>query len=550
MTDQVAWPPSLVGGLTGLLDVSEAPYSADRTGATDASAAINQAITDALAATPIKAVYIPPGNYMLTSPIVPANGVAIIGSGPESVLLPTGPVSAILLIGSAASYLTDVLFKDFKIDGAGQTGAYNVATKGIQCPWSRRVTCDNLQVVNCIATGIALDFPDECTIVNCVSNNNGRLWTAGQAGGAGIGIGVSDATTPDQSMIVSNCHCAGNGSYGIFFEAQDTFASNLTPGIRVIGNYCSGAKKAGIGISGGIGCIVQGNVCSNNGTAGAGTNTANISIDGGTLGRDSTENTIIDGNVCVNGKAHGILVVGLAAAGLPRWCKISNNVVYNNGGTSAQDGHGIFLNGSQHALIGFSVDANQVTQNKQGGIVLASGAGHANIAIRNNDVFSNGQAAGTTTDGISIGASVAGLEIIGNQVYKQGAIGNQVTGVNLLAGATITQAKISANDLRGNGTNAMLVNATIDATVQITDNAGFNPQGSSTIVPGASPFTYTAGPTPETVSVAAGTVSQIAVGNTGAATNTGLTSGSFDLAPAQTVVVTYTGAPTMVTNKR
>lgn len=534
-----------IGGISGQLDVTRAPYLADSTGVSDASAAINQAIVDASAIG--KSVFIPPGGYKLTSPIVPANGVSILGTGPSSLLLPTGPVSAILLIGDSTHYLTDVVFRDFKVDGVGQTGGYNVATKGIQCPWTRRVVAERLQVVNTIATGIAFDFPDQVAIRDCMTLNTGRLWTAGAAGGAGIGIGLADATSPDQTMIVSGNHCYASGSYGIFFEAQDTFASNLTPGVRIIGNYCSGAKTAGIGVSGGIGVVVEGNVCSANGTAGAATHTANIQIDGGTLSRDSTENTIITGNVAVNGLAHGIRVVGLASAGLPRWCKISNNVVYNNGGTSAQDGHGIFLDGSQHALIGFSVDGNQVTQNKQGGIVLASGTAHLNIAIRNNDVFSNGQTSGTTTDGIQINAGVAGLEILDNQVYKQGAIGNQVTGINLLTGNTITNAKIAGNDVRGNGTNSMLIAATVDGTVIVRDNPGFNPVG---VVSPAVPATG--------VAVAASQYDRMFYVTAGASTCTCAISGgpspvvpsgafaSIFVPAGQTLTPTYASAPTWV----
>jgi len=531
---------------TASLDVSKTPYNADTSGTFDASAAINQAIIDAASAPTIRSVFMPAGSYKLTSAIVPANGVSLIGAGPGTVLLPTGPVSAILLIGDSTHYLTDVTFRNFKVDGAGQTGGYNVATKGIQCPWVRRVIVDSVQVQNTIATGIALDFPDQCAITNCFTLNTGRLWTAGQPGGAGIGIGVSDVTSPDQTMIVANNHCYASGSYGIFFEAQDTFVSNLTPGIRITGNYCSGGKMAGIGVSGGLGVIVEGNTCSANGTAAASTSSANIAIDAGTLSRDSTELTIIEGNFCIGGLAHGICVVGPSSPALPRWCKVSNNMVYLNGGTSAQAGHGIFLNAA-HALVGISVDGNMVTQNKQGGIVVAGATACSNIAIRNNDVHSNGQTSGTTTDGIQIGATVAGLEILDNQVYKQGAIGNQVTGINLLTGNTITNAKIAGNDVRGNGTNSMLIAATVDGTVIIRDNPGFNPVGvQSPAVPATGVavaasqydrmFYVTAGASTCTCAISGGPSPVIPSG----------AFGTVRVPAGQTLTPTYASAPTWV----
>jgi hypothetical protein len=222
-------------------------------------------------------------------------------------------------------------------------------------------------------------------------------------------------------------------------------------------------------------------------------------------------------------------------------------MVYLNGGTTAQDGHGIFLNGSQNALVGISVNNNTVTQNKQGGIVLASGTGHQNVAIRGNDVFSNGQTSGTTTDGIQINAPVAGLQITNNQVYKQSGVGNQVTGINLLTGNAITNAKITGNDVRGNGTTGMTIAATVDATVIVRDNPGFNPVGVVTV---AVPAT--------TVATAASQYDQTFYITAGASTCTCAISGgpspvipsgafaAIRVPAGQTLTPTYTSAPTWV----
>ena len=72
-------------------------------------------------------------------------------------------------------------------------------------------------------------------------------------------------------------------------------------------------------------------------------------------------------------------------------------------------------------------------------------------------------------------------------------------------------------------------------------NLGYNPVGASVITPGASPYTYTAGCSPETVYVSGGTVSSITKGGL----NFGLTSGPFNLEPGESIVVTYTVVPTM-----
>ena len=75
----------------------------------------------------------------------------------------------------------------------------------------------------------------------------------------------------------------------------------------------------------------------------------------------------------------------------------------------------------------------------------------------------------------------------------------------------------------------------------IKNNRGYNPVGISSITVGASPYTYTAGASPETVYVSGGTVTSI----TKSGNNFGLTSGAFNLEPYESIVVTYTVKPTM-----
>ncbi len=77
----------------------------------------------------------------------------------------------------------------------------------------------------------------------------------------------------------------------------------------------------------------------------------------------------------------------------------------------------------------------------------------------------------------------------------------------------------------------------------ITGNTGFNPQGPSSITVGASPYTYTAGPSPEMVYIRGGTVSLIVKSGTTLFT---ATPASVRLEPNQSVVVTYSSAPTMI----
>ena len=101
---------------------------------------------------------------------------------------------------------------------------------------------------------------------------------------------------------------------------------------------------------------------------------------------------------------------------------------------------------------------------------------------------------------------------------------------------------VENNDLRGN-TTPITVESGKNSHGWIRNNPGYNPVGVSSITVGASPFTYTAGSSPETVYIRGGTVSDISVGGTTLFTDTGH---SINLEPHQSVVVTYSGTPTMI----
>ena len=75
----------------------------------------------------------------------------------------------------------------------------------------------------------------------------------------------------------------------------------------------------------------------------------------------------------------------------------------------------------------------------------------------------------------------------------------------------------------------------------------FNPAGVSAITVGGSPFTYTAGGTPEAVYLTAGTVSLIVKNGVTLFTATPAT---VYLAPGESIVVTYSLAPTMNRDKK
>jgi hypothetical protein len=99
---------------------------------------------------------------------------------------------------------------------------------------------------------------------------------------------------------------------------------------------------------------------------------------------------------------------------------------------------------------------------------------------------------------------------------------------------------VSGADLRDAGQSGPLFDAGTGTIVERVP--GVNPVGPSVITVGASPFTHIAGSSSETVSIMGGTVSSVDKNGVTLATQSNV---SLTLAPYQSLVVTYTVAPTM-----
>lgn len=102
----IDWTPGVAVGVTGgvtqhvsgrtrLIDVTQAPYNADKTGATNASPAINAAIK---AAQINEVVYLPAGRYRVDSEITLKHSITLRGAGPDkTTIVPNGGFDVIKL---------------------------------------------------------------------------------------------------------------------------------------------------------------------------------------------------------------------------------------------------------------------------------------------------------------------------------------------------------------------------------------------------------------------------------------------------------------------
>ena len=181
------------------------------------------------------------------------------------------------------------------------------------------------------------------------------------------------------------------------------------------------------------------------------------------------------------------------------------------------------------------------------------GAGMSAVLVEGNDLYS----ASTTNDSVDVQTTGEGISILGNY------IGGGRYGINAAASANIdvknntiaycaqwglylannpASAHVIGNTFIGNTSGAITGSAST-GVCYIANNPGYNPVGTAYGgVWGASPWTYTAGSSPETIYLMGGTVTNVQVNGV---TVTNQTNSSFYLAPQQSAVITYTSAGTL-----
>jgi len=116
-------------------------------------------------------------------------------------------------------------------------------------------------------------------------------------------------------------------------------------------------------------------------------------------------------------------------------------------------------------------------------------------------------------------------------------------GMTVSTAIAVTKALIDGNKVDGATTSGFNIIGTL--TGWIANNPGYNPIGVSAVTPGASPWTYTAGSTPEVLYLLGGTVSAVVKNSVTLATALSSTQSlPITLDPGEAVVVTYTVAPT------
>jgi parallel beta-helix repeat protein len=315
---------------------------------------------------------------------------------------------------------------------------------------------------------------------------------------AGIYIRASGGYSSDYNLIESNTvyNNRGTVSNGIMLGSSYN---------TCVGNICYYNAAAGIKVTdGGHDNTVGNNVCYDN------------DLEGIRLDASSYDN-VVEGNTVVGNGIEGTRS-GISTDGSSKGV-ISSNLCKSNGL------HGIYVAGG-----GFIVQNNLCETNKAAGIEVLSNNNtvSGNICKNNNQLNSYHR-------GIWIYNGNYNL-VIGNRCFDDQASKTQKYGI--YEEGTSNYNVIVFNDVRGNLTGGLSI---VGANTIAEGNAGYNPQAASTPSVGASPVTFGPYPYPVMVIVYGGTVSDITVRGL----STGLTSGTFYLYPGDTIVITYTAAPTV-----
>jgi len=451
----------------------------------------------------------------------------------------------------------DNQFRDFRIDmSAAFTTTYSYHAKCVEIIYNIKVVFIGMYLDSSPATSIGLDYVANGIFCDNFFYRSGRLWATGGGGGSGM-----DFQTRASNMFTSENTLLGEPQSSIL--SRNIFIDPAVSAIRctndldtisnartIISENIVVSKMAtgkGIEDNGNVGAIIVGNTVNHFGT------------DQSTEGPIGTEGQHIWCGIISTGGNGGIIANNSVQGGWYDGIRLNR---FQKTGSSLTPIHYIVANNTirgatrngiraeidaTYSMTNVMIDGNSISANGQAGISMTNTGSGGNInytTINGNQIYDNGNTTATDAQksGIYINTTMTGLMMSGNYIYDSGAA-KQKYGMTIDT-VTVSDAFITTNHISGNTTSAINLVSTGAIAGSVTNNKGYQ-LGASTITVGASPYTYTAGVTPEAVYVSGGTVSGI--------TKNGVTmptSGTFYLNPNEAIVVTYSVAPTMVKDQK
>ena len=501
-------------------------YGADPTGVADSTTAINNAILVARVNGGL--VHLPGGTYTTSATLAVGDysGVWIKGDGAGiTIIEPTSGLGSnpVISFGSTTGALNQG-FHDLSILCANATGATGVSVYQANGFWAENFLIQQANIGILISAGVIQFY------------NNWQINRSGLYGIQLTGTGSGGNDRYFSNGVMSNVGFI-QPTAGIFLQASaGDWLSNLDLICQGTGLYAS--PGAGQAVEWLFAVNIACDTCSNDGIA--------LSpASGGSINS-------LDFTACWSSSASNFGVY-FSGAGTINGVRLNGCRVFNN------QNHGIVLSAgspitntqiSNCDVAGNSAPVspwNSATQYSFGNLVTLSGTTYQATAASLNKSPPNGSYwsvySASTANGIYIGAGVSAFSLNYNRVGSEAGQGTtQGYGIIVIAGAS-NNYSIIGNDVRGNIT-AGLIDFGTGSSKTVHSNTGYNPLGATAITVAASPFTFTnTTGAPIAVQVNGGTVSGITVNTQGLGS---IVAGQFVVPQGESIVVTYTVAPTMV----
>jgi hypothetical protein len=478
-------------------------------------------------------VFFPEGRYK-TRTLNVASNLLIQGVGANSIidLIDDGTVASTYISLSSVSNIAIVDVAIESSNATGRTAVYGLI-RGVQ---ASNITIRGIKFGKAPSTAIHLTNCSEWDICNNYVN-----------GTFADGFHVSRGS---KHIKICQNYFENTGDDPIGVIGYIDGANNYPPckDMVIHGNIIYGSAARGIAIYGGHNIVVESNVIENTAQSGI---IASMYLSG-----DETRanyQITIRGNILINvdtgsGSPGGIY------AGYVRGCVIESNQIDQVG--AGGDGITIWAVAKDVKCIG-----NIINRTGSRGILAEQHLSTNSRLIQ--ELYTDFDETGVTEADIQnvsiIGntirrASIDGIYVAGesanyvdnvkiaNNILYQNNVSNAASKRNIFC-VYVNDAQIQGNFcLPGAGALSPNVGRSSSTAIKIQDNPNFNPVGLLTppTIPGSGTAQTNTFPYRVRIYVSGGTVNNIAINGT----NTGLTSGMFELDPGEAITLTYTAAPT------
>lgn len=259
----------------------------------------------------------------------------------------------------------------------------------------------------------------------------------------------------------------------------------------------------------------------------------------------------LDGNYFDNCIGPCVDLVASNSSTISAWT-INNNWMDNDIGLT--DCLDILQGAGNGNIIGMQILHNRVSTCGQSGIVVGGVSATKDNIIDGNFVYNVNVLNSGTTYGILVGGDGAdgifnGLQINENSISAPGwssifsPYNNPTYGIGITVSASggvgAQYVQMQNNVAIGSSANYLLPATIVNSWIE--GNIGL-PSSAAAVTVGASPFTFSSGAQPETVYIYAGTVSSVAQDTV---TICAASPCTVDMRPNESIIVTYSGLPTM-----